>query len=180
MPPFPNINIPLFHFLRFRHLPEIAINLEDITHVPNIVANLTFDQSTSRTRKLSSSRTQTSLVHQPYYQNVQTRCMKLIVEDVYASRFDARKLLGCRLCLGKRRPWQGKSSVKMILETYIASKVRCLVQYSTAFPGHAHKIPEEWKREVEIQHCPIAFRYALLKLDRDGVIDDVKRPNTEW
>nr|XP_054765167.1 uncharacterized protein LOC129271942 [Lytechinus pictus] len=170
-----NLSLPF----RRRHLPEIEINLEDITYVPNIVANLTFDQSTSRTRKISSSSTKTGLVHQPFYQNVQTRSMKLVLEDVYANKFDARKLLGCRLSLGRRRPWQGRASVKMILETYIASRVVCLVQYSTTFPGHAHKVPEEWKRKVEIQHCPIAFRYALLKRDRDGIIDDVTKPSTD-
>lgn len=161
-----------------KYLKETAVNLDDILRISNIVAKLTFNQSTSRIRNPSIDGVRAdgskSLTH---YLNVQTRSMQFTIEDVYARKFDARKLLGCRLKTGKSRPWRVASSVRIILETYFASRVHCCVKYATNFPGHATIPRGEWKREVEIQHCPIAFRYAYLKLDRDGIIDDVTMPS---
>ncbi|XP_071485102.1 uncharacterized protein [Diadema antillarum] len=164
------------------HKAYTTVNLDEIVTTPNVVSEIVFDQSTSRKRNPFNEPHRESAnkcfvnSHVPLG-NVQTRRLQFVLSDIYAKQFDVRKLLGCQINLNKRRNLRGRSSIKIVLETYFAKKISCVVTYTTTFPGSARA--KEWRREVSVDHCPVAFRYAKLTVDKYGVIDDVKTNHGE-
>ncbi|XP_072173230.1 uncharacterized protein [Diadema setosum] len=166
------------------HKAYTTVNLDEIVTTPNVVSEIVFDQSTSRKRNpfnelnrvYESANERFVNSHVPLG-NVQTRRLQFVLSHIYAKQFDVRKLLGCQINLNKRRNLRGRSSIKIVLETFFAKKISCVVTYTTTFPGSARA--KEWRREVSVDHCPVVFRYAKLTVDKYGVIDDVKTNHGE-
>ena len=94
---------------------------------------------------------------------------KLGIYNVRIRKVDPRKLLNCRIestspvaRLTKKRRFY------MVYETHVAEKVTCHAKLSQI------NTDNDAIKETSLKQCPLVFRFVEIRVDRQGVVNDIR------